>query len=125
MKYRKYCSLIEGIIEDCPIVTHFSIDCDEIDAEVYYLKGMLELIDGSFLYFIEFVEIQDNISNRLKYKYHWQSENGDLIARWDNVPHHKEIDTFPHHMHDDKGVHEFKSVDLEIVIDIIMDKIII
>lgn len=125
MKYRKYCSLIEDIIEDCPIITHFSIDCDEIDIGVWYLKGMLELIDGSILYFIEFVEIQDEISNRLKYKYHWQSESGDLIARWDNVPHHKEIDTFPHHMHDGEGVHAFKSVDLEIIIDIIMDKIII
>lgn len=125
MKYRKYCSQVEAIIEDSPIVTHFSIDCDEIDTEVYYLKGMLELIDGSLLYFIEFVEIQDNTSNRLKYKYHWQSENGNLIARWDNVPHHKEIDTFPHHMHDDKGVHAFNSMNLGNIIDIIMDKIII
>ena len=125
MKCRKYCSQIESIIGDCPIVTHFSIDYDEIDAEVWYLKGMLELIDGSILYFFEFVEIPDNAPNRLKYKYHWQSENGTLIKRWDNVPHHRNVDTFPHHMHDDEGVHAFKAVDLKIIIDIIIDEIII
>ena len=125
MKYCKYCAKIENLIEDCPIVIHFSIDCDEVDANIFYLKGALELIDGSFLHFIEFVEIHDNAPNRLKYKYHWQSEAGNLIARWNNVPHHKEINTFPHHMHNDKGVHAFKSANLEIVIDIVMDKIIV
>jgi len=104
---------------------YYLVSLYEIDIDIGYLKGMLELIDGSVLYFIEFVKIQDNTANRLKYKYHWQSENGDLIARWDNVPHHREIDTFPYHMHDDKGVHASKNTDLTTIIDIIMDKIII
>lgn len=33
------------------------------------------------------------------YSYHWQKANGSLIKRWDNVVHHKEIETFPHHLH--------------------------
>lgn len=122
MRSREYYSQIEAIIKDCPIVSHFSIDFDEIDLHIGYIKGRMELIDGSVLYFIEFVEIQENVANRFKYKYHWQSENGDLIARWDNVPHHQEIDTFPHHMHDDKGVHSSPNMDLKTVIDIIMEK---
>ncbi len=125
MKSREYYSQIEAVIKDCPIVTHFSIDFDEIDIDIGYLKGRLELINGSVLYFIEFVEIQDNQIKRLKYKYHWQSENGDLISRWDNVPHHQEIDTFPHHMHNDKGVYASQNVDLKTIIDIITDKIVI
>jgi len=100
MNSREYYSRIEGVIRDCPIVTHFSIDFDEIDEHIGYLKGRLELIDGSFLYFIEFIEIQGNIAIRLKYKYQWQSDNGNLITRWDNVPHHQDVDTFPDHMHD-------------------------
>ncbi|KCZ71863.1 hypothetical protein ANME2D_01918 [Candidatus Methanoperedens nitroreducens] len=125
MRSREYYSQIETVIRDCPVVTHFSIDFDEIDEHIGYLKGRIELIDVSVLYFIEFVEIQDNMTNRLKYKYQWQSENDSLIARWDNVPHHKEVDTFPNHMHDDKGVHASPGVDLKTVIDIIVDKIII
>lgn len=123
MKSREYYSQIETIVRDCPIVTRFSIDFDEIDVEIGYLKGRLELIDGSVLHFIEFVEIKGNKANRLKYKYQWQSEKGDLIARWDNVPHHQEIETFPHHMHDENGVYASHNMDLKTVIDMLMDKI--
>lgn len=46
MKSREYYSQIETIVRDCPIITGFSIDFDEIDVEIGYLKGRLELIDG-------------------------------------------------------------------------------
>ena len=125
MRVREYYSEVEAIIRDCPIITHFLMDFDEIDENIGYLKGRLELIDGSLLYFIEFIEIQNNIAFRLKYKYQWQSDNGNLITRWDNVPHHKEIKTFPDHMHDSSGVYASRSMDLKMVINEIMDKIII
>ena len=35
-----------------------------------------------------------------RYRHHWQSRDGQVIKRWDNAPHHPEIDTFPHHLHD-------------------------
>jgi hypothetical protein len=35
-----------------------------------------------------------------KYRHHWQDSNGQLIKRWDNAPHHPEVNTFPHHLHD-------------------------
>ena len=123
MNVREYYSHIEETIRNCSIVTHFSIDFDEIDQDIGYLKGELELIDGTVLHFIEFIKIQGEKANRLKYKYHLQSENGDLIRRWDNVPHHKEIDTFPHHMHDEKGVHASSNIDLKTIIDKIIDEI--
>ncbi len=122
MNVREYYSQIEETIKCCSIVTHFSIDFDEIDQHIGYLKGELELIDGTVLHFIEFIKIQGKKANRLKYKYHLQSEKGDLIKRWDNVPHHREIDTFPHHMHDKKGVHASSNVDLKSIIDMIIDE---
>lgn len=73
---------------------------------------------------MEFVEIKKDSAIRIKYKYQWQFENGELIARWDNVPHHLEIATFPHHIHDHKSVSECSNMDLRAVIDIIMDKIV-
>ena len=124
MRIRDYYSQIETIINESLIITHFSIDFDEIDVNIGYIKGKLELIDGSFLYFIEYVEIRD-VAERIKYKYQWQKENDDLIVRWDNVPHHKEIDTFPYHMHDTDGVHASENVDLEVIINRIMDEIIV
>ncbi|MBW6517033.1 MAG: hypothetical protein K0A89_00825 [ANME-2 cluster archaeon] len=82
-------------------------------------------MDGSILHFIEFIEIEHEIANRLKCKYHWQSENGELIERWDNVPHHREIDTFPHHKHDEKGLYPSSNVHLTTIIDLLVDKILI
>jgi hypothetical protein len=35
-----------------------------------------------------------------KYSYHWQRSHGQLVKRWDNAPHHPEIETHPHHLHD-------------------------
>jgi Family of unknown function (DUF6516) len=35
-----------------------------------------------------------------KYRHHWQDRHGQLIRRWDNVPHYPAIDTFAHHLHD-------------------------
>ena len=35
-----------------------------------------------------------------RYRHHWQNHDGQVIKRWDNAPHHPEIDTFPHHLHD-------------------------
>lgn len=33
------------------------------------------------------------------YTFHWQTADGKLRKRWDNVPHHKDVDTFPNHLH--------------------------
>lgn len=36
-----------------------------------------------------------------KYSYHWQDSSGKLKKRWDNAPHHIELENFPHHIHND------------------------
>ncbi len=32
------------------------------------------------------------------YSYHWQKEDGEFI-RFDNAPHHRQLETFPDHKH--------------------------
>ena len=61
----------------------------------FYFKSKASLRDGSFLYIREYVDEDDK-----KYAYHWQRANGELIARWDNAPHHPQLSTFPHHKHE-------------------------
>jgi hypothetical protein len=34
-----------------------------------------------------------------KYSLHWQNGAGQLLRRWDSVPHHPELSTYPHHVH--------------------------
>ncbi len=36
---------------------------------------------------------------REDYRYHYQTAEGELIRRWDNAPHHPDVETFPHHVH--------------------------
>jgi len=35
-----------------------------------------------------------------KYRHHWQDKSGKIKKRWDNAPHHPELDSFPDHIHD-------------------------
>ena len=57
-----------------------------------------------------------------KYRFHWQHESGKLFKRWDNAPHHPEIETFPDHLHDgsEDYVVPFKKISgFDILTDII------
>ncbi len=51
-------------------------------------------------------------------------KNKEIITRWDSAPHHKEIPTFPYHMHIKKRVKESKKVNLVDILDIIIQKVI-
>ncbi len=124
MNVRGYYASLQAMIQNCPFIAHWNMEFEEIDLQVGYLKGMLEFIDGSTLHFIEFVEIYDDSNvERPKYKYHLQSEAGDLITRWNNVPHHRDVSSFPHHKHDKNGVHPSEPADLRSVLDRIVERL--
>lgn len=92
----------QEIIQDlsvCHAVASFhvlKIELGEVDG---YIRIKCQLSNGDTLEFAEYVKIQKNRIKRETYSYHWQSHNGNLRKRWDNVPHHKDIGTFPHHLH--------------------------
>jgi hypothetical protein len=44
-----------------------------------------------------------------------------LISRWDNVAHHPQIATFPHHRHDHKGsVEPSPPMDIARLLDVVL-----
>lgn len=68
--------------------------------KVLHYRYRVLLSDGGLVEMSErLVEIRDRVTTT-KYRHHWQDKNGHLLKRWDNAPHHPEIDTFPHHLHD-------------------------
>jgi len=117
MNFRDYYIKIESLIKEFPLIMHFSVNFDEITDYAGSIKGELELVNGSMLYFFEFVEIQNSIPILVKYKYQWQSPDGDLLKRWDNAPHHRELNTFPDHVHDPDGVHSSPAMNLKSILD--------
>ncbi len=59
----------------------------------------LRFYDGSELQVVEKLITEHLALLKSRYVYHYQDAKGELIFRYDNSPHHPEIETFPHHKH--------------------------
>lgn len=68
------------------------------------------LMDSSRLYIRE----RYRKGELIKYSYHLIRV--DRVIRWDNVPHHKNVKTHPHHKHEDEKVIESKKMDVNKVL---------
>ena len=86
-----------------PWVVNEDLSFREIDTAEGYIRGALYLNGGCVLHVAEYITIEQGLSKRIKYRYQLQDHTDQLIKRWDNAFHHKEISTFPHHCHDAKG----------------------
>ena len=91
-----------------------SIDViDLIDEEtVNLIKIRADVLDGTVLYITEL-----HTADYQKYSYHWQKEDGELIIRWDNKPHWKDIKTFPYHKHERNKIFPSHRVNIAEVIE--------
>lgn len=112
MRIKDYYRQILKLCTDTPLIVDFHLDFEEIDADTGYLSGILDLVDGSNLHIAEFVVTKNDQIKREKYRFHWQDSNSNLIARWDNVKHHKEIKSYPHHLHKTDKVLDSEEMDL-------------
>ena len=71
------------------ILSQFAID------EEGYIRLISYFINGSELHLFEYI-VKGYVE---KYAYHLQDIKGRMILRYDNRPHHPEVETFPHHKH--------------------------
>lgn len=67
--------------------------------ETVYLKGHLLIIDSSILEIGIFATKSRNTLSIDKYRLHYMNSTGQMLFRYDNAPHHPEIDSYPHHKH--------------------------
>jgi hypothetical protein len=68
--------------------------------KILHYRYRVFLTDGGLLEMSERLVEMRGMVTTTKYRYQWQDGNGNLRKRWDNAPHHPEIDTFPNHLHD-------------------------
>ena len=83
----------------CNIADWFSVeqhvDYDfDLSLGILFAEGRIVFYNGDILEFTESIT-----PDRIRYRYHYMDADGTLIFRYDNVPHHSKIDTFPHHKH--------------------------
>jgi len=69
------------------------------------------------------IEIDDEFITCEKYSYHLQ-KGDEFIIRWDNAPHHKELSTFPYHVHDRTGVHKSKEMTMDEILEELSEKVL-
>lgn len=89
---------IQDLISKSEIVASTNIEYIKVLENEGFIRGTLTLIDGSELRLLEYTKISDGQPVILRYRFQWQTA-GELITRWNNAPHHPEVETFPHHKH--------------------------
>lgn len=113
-KIEEYLSSIKTLIILDSHIVHWSVLREEIYEKKGFYRYRLKLKDESFIEAFEYFIIIENEIRTVKYSFHWQDKSGKLIKRWDNAPHHPEIETFPHHLHlnDEKNVQPHQPINL-------------
>ena len=76
-----------------------------------YYKIKIVITDNSIIYAREYISETERI-----YSFHWQDENENIITRWDNAPHYKNMSTYPHHKHENREIKVSREITLEDVL---------
>lgn len=92
-----YFDFLKKIANKHPSVKKFRIIKEFVGVKNGFIRFVIGLRDDSELHVFEYV---DSSLHKVDYSYHWQDKDKRLITRWDNAPHHSELETFPHHVHE-------------------------
>lgn len=111
-----YFTYFKSIIQQyTSIYTDFNFESKEYSNIKGFIGGKITFIDESQLDFIEVKDIEKE--PKTKYKYHYMDKDKNLIFRYDNAEHHREIATFPHHKHTPNGIEESKEPTIETIME--------
>jgi hypothetical protein len=109
----------QTLIHRCPHVLRSDTRFEEIDVDECYVRGVLWLVNGFELHIAEYVTTEPK-TRRVKYRCHLPSADGELVARWDNAPHHPDTRSFPDHRHSPVGVHSSPEMSIPAVLDALL-----
>lgn len=100
----KYFIEIEQTISFFKNIKSYSLSRKIYNNKQGYIKGDIVFNDDTVLEFAEVIDI--DFKSKIKYRYHFMDANRNIIFRYDNAKHHKEIKTYPHHKHQKNEVLE-------------------
>jgi len=98
-KLDKYFEEVEQAIrnlKDCNVEYYYE---EVLGYKRINLKIRIRFENGNLFEISEAVIVENNMLKHLGYCYHYQNNENQLLFRYDNTPHHPEIETFPHHKH--------------------------
>jgi hypothetical protein len=105
---------LEWLIDQSSIKTEY----DE-ELNIGMISGSLLFKDGSDFHFTELF-----LEKGRRYRFHYMDENKNLILRWDDAPHHKNLKTFPYHIHFPDDTKESEPIQLIEALYKIADRVI-
>lgn len=113
MNITNYFQTVKSNLYAVPLLISIDFHTEIIDRNFGYYKSKIIFYDRSQLYLFELVKIDKGFPNIVKYRYHYQNKNNELIKRWDNAPHFPKFKTFPHHVHASNKVLQCNKPDLK------------
>jgi hypothetical protein len=112
-------SIIQKYVNDGWILS-FNFSVNPRSDYVGFIQGSLEFLQGSRLFFKEYVDLQESIE-KLSYSFHYQDSDNNLIFRYDNANHKPSLDYIDHKHIKDKiipsEIPDIEQVILEIITD--------
>ena len=98
----KYFGQIEKILQNFPIITTYTLTKKIYNHKQGYIRGSVSFENG---YHLEFMELKNiDKEGKLKYRYQYMDAEKITVFRYDNAPHHKNLQNFPHHKHTENGI---------------------
>lgn len=111
-----YLADLKASLTASPIVADINVLDEFITSVSGFLECKVSMVDGSELYVSEYFTIAVDVIKRDKYSYHLQKD-GEFVIRWDNAPHHRELSTFPFHVHRKDSVQKSKEMTMDNILD--------
>ncbi|MFZ0456474.1 MAG: DUF6516 family protein [Ignavibacteriaceae bacterium] len=109
-------SIIEAFAE---IIDSYEIHRYRQYGKAYEFVAVVRFNNESELYIKDYLFL----NGERKYSFHWQNKQNQLIRRWDNSPYHKNIKTFPFHLHTANNIEDSKPITLKKVLEFITKQI--
>ncbi|MBI2502944.1 MAG: hypothetical protein HYW07_06885 [Candidatus Latescibacteria bacterium] len=100
---RQYFDAIETCLIESPVIVSYRILSQEVTPVDGKLRIKAETSNGGQAEFFVYVAESAGDIHTLKYSFHWQDAQGQLIRRWDNAPHFPDLLNTPHHVHEADG----------------------
>ena len=94
-----YFAQVKAIVDQYA-VTSFVLDTEVSfetrPGEQGYLSGSITFVDGSVLYFREYLDAFKGTVDKLMYTYHYQDASNQLVFRYDNARHRPPLRSLEH-----------------------------
>lgn len=99
-----YFTELEQLLRQFAPIRSYSLKKKAYNAKYGCLTGTILFEHGARL---DFMEVKNtDVAAKIKYRYHYMTSQEELIFRYDNAPHHRQLKTFPHHKHLPQGEQE-------------------